>query len=202
MLNLKIIGNKIAELRKQKRLTQLELANTLFVTHQAVSKWENGKSIPSIEILIELTSLFDTTIDYLLNNSEVKDNDFSTLFQQLPRQVVIGKYLNSDNVKNDFKNIFYLLNTEERMLIIKRIISETISIDILTIWPYLNDSERLYLLSIVLSNKFDYDLRYIYHLLSNKERMICSKRIEDGTYPYDLPVNIINRRYGVDYYEE
>ena len=47
MLNLKKIGSKISKQRKQMGLTQTELANALYVTHQAVSKWENGKSIPS-----------------------------------------------------------------------------------------------------------------------------------------------------------
>ena len=195
MLNLIIIGNKITKLRKQSKLTQAELANSLFVTHQAVSKWENGKSIPSIEVLIKLTSLFDITIDYLIDDSEVKDNDYNILFQQLPRQVVIGKYLNSNNINIDFKNIFYLLNPQERIQIIKRIIAKTVNIDILVIWPYLNDQERLYLLSVILSNKFDYDLQYIYHLLNNEERIICSKQIENGTFNYDLPIHINVRNH-------
>lgn len=187
MLNIKNIGDKISKHRKQLGLTQVELANTLYVTYQAVSKWENGKSIPSIEILYELTKVFNITIDYLLNNSEVKENDYFTLFQQIPRDSVIQKYLNSDNLNEDLKNIFYLLSTKERLHIISLIIAKKADIKIDTLWSYLNNKERFYLLGIILSNKFNYNLSSIYHLLCNEERIICQKQIENGTYNYHLP---------------
>ncbi len=187
MLNLELIGKKIALQRKQKDLTQSNLADALFVTPQAVSKWENGKSVPSIEVLIELTTLFDITIDYLLDNSEVKDNDYSTLFKQLPREVVISRYLNSKSLDQDLNKIFYLLNLKERQLIISRIIAKRVNVSIKVLWPYLNDKERYYLLGVILSNKLKYNLSKIYHLLSTEERIICSKQIENGTYKYDLP---------------
>ena len=186
MLNLEKIGNKISEQRKQKGFTQATLADTLYVTHQAVSKWENGRSIPSIEVLIELTALFNISIDYLLDNTDVKENDYATLFHQLPREVVLSTYLNSNKLNQDLNNIFYLLNTKERKLIIDRIIAKKLSIKIEVLWPYLNDKERYYLLGVILSNKFKYDLSNIYHLLSNTERLICQKQTENKTYKYNL----------------
>ena len=186
MLNLEKIGNKITLQRKHEGLTQQELANALFVTHQAVSKWENGKSIPSIEVLIELTALFNITIDYLLDNSDILDNDYSTMFQQLPREVVLSTYLNSNRLNQDLNSIFYLLNTKERKLIIDRLIAKILPIKIEVLWPYLNDKERHYLLGVILSNKFKYDLSPIYHLLSNTERIICHKQIENKTYKYNI----------------
>ncbi|MCK5388707.1 MAG: helix-turn-helix transcriptional regulator [Candidatus Izimaplasma sp.] len=193
MLNLELIGNKITKHRKLLGFTQAKLADTIYVTHQAVSKWENGKSIPSIEILISLTSLFDITIDYLLDNTEIKEGDYKTLFAQLPRDTVLNKYLNSDCVNSDLKNIFYLLDPTERELVINRIIANTIDIKIEILWPYLNNEERLYLLSVILSNKLNYDLAPIYHLLSNEERIICSKQIKNGTYNYILHTSIYIR---------
>ena len=76
MLNLTQIGHKITEHRKRLNLTQKELAETLYVTHQSVSKWEKGKSIPSIEILFEMTKLFEISIDYLLDDSIIEDKDY------------------------------------------------------------------------------------------------------------------------------
>lgn len=186
MLNLEKIGEKITKQRKQKGLTQLELAETLYVTHQAVSKWENGKSIPSIEVLIELTALFDISIDYLLDNSEVKENDYVTMFKQLPREVVLSKYLKSNSLNENLNRIFYLLSSKEREQIINLIISKNVKIKLKTIWPYLNDKERFYLLGVILSNKFNYNLINIYHLLSNKEKIQCSKQVQNGTYKYLL----------------
>ena len=195
MLNLELIGNKISKLRKHKGLKQAELADKLYVTHQAVSKWENGKSIPSIEILYELTTLFDVTIDYLLHNSEIEENDYTQLFHQLPRTAVLSRYLQSENVNADFKKIFYLLNTKERSLVINQIITKTVMIKIEVIWSYLNNNERLYLLGIILSNKYNYDLKPIYHLLSDEERMICSRHVENGTYKYHLPNRVYIRSW-------
>ena len=52
------IGNIIKELRKKNNLTQQNLADQLGVTYQAVSKWENGKNIPDIAILKEISKLY------------------------------------------------------------------------------------------------------------------------------------------------
>ena len=61
-----MLGTKIAELRKQKGVSQEELADVLFTTRQAVSKWERGESDPDIDRLKDLASYFGVSIDYLL----------------------------------------------------------------------------------------------------------------------------------------
>ena len=66
------IGKFIKKLRKDNNLTQDELAKKLGVTYQAVSKWENGKSIPDIAILKTISELFEVNIDELLEGT-VKD---------------------------------------------------------------------------------------------------------------------------------
>jgi transcriptional regulator with XRE-family HTH domain len=59
-------GDRIKKLRKSKNFTQLELANKLNITDKAVSKWESNLGEPSIDLLLELSKLFDVSIDYLL----------------------------------------------------------------------------------------------------------------------------------------
>lgn len=59
------MGRKIAGLRKSNNMTQDELAERLGVTPQAVSKWENGVSMPDIAILPKLSEIFSVTIDEL-----------------------------------------------------------------------------------------------------------------------------------------
>lgn len=61
------IGNKIKELRKQRGITQEQLANIIGVSFQAVSKWENNISLPDISILPVLASYFGVSIDELFN---------------------------------------------------------------------------------------------------------------------------------------
>ena len=60
------IGKRIAQLRKEKNLTQEQLAEALYVTRQAVSSWENGKNQPDIETLTTLAEYFGVTIEELI----------------------------------------------------------------------------------------------------------------------------------------
>jgi len=67
MLDPKRIGEFIAKLRKDKDLTQSALADILFVTHQAVSKWENGIALPDLEVLVAMRKLFGVSVDNILD---------------------------------------------------------------------------------------------------------------------------------------
>ena len=62
---------KLQELRKNKGLTQEALANELFVSRTAISKWESGKGYPSIDSLKEISKYFSVTIDDLLSSEEL-----------------------------------------------------------------------------------------------------------------------------------
>lgn len=69
------IANTIKEIRKNNNFTQRDLANELGVTYQAVSKWENGKNIPDIEILKLICNKYKIDINELLDNKiEKKKN--------------------------------------------------------------------------------------------------------------------------------
>ena len=61
------LKEKLNILRKQHKLTQMELANELEVTRQAVSKWEQGTAFPSTENLIQLGKLYGVSIEVLTN---------------------------------------------------------------------------------------------------------------------------------------
>lgn len=65
-------NNKLYELRKQKGLSQEELANKMNVSRQTVSKWELGDSTPDMEKLIGLSDLFDISLDELVLGKEGK----------------------------------------------------------------------------------------------------------------------------------
>lgn len=64
-------SEKLQTLRKQKELTQEELAQALFVSRTAISKWESGKGYPSIDSLKEISKYFSVTIDELLSSEEL-----------------------------------------------------------------------------------------------------------------------------------
>ncbi len=64
-------SKKLQELRKQKGLTQEELAQKLYVSRTAISKWESGRGYPSIDSLKEIAKFFCVTVDQLLSGEEV-----------------------------------------------------------------------------------------------------------------------------------
>ncbi|MDD3243023.1 MAG: helix-turn-helix transcriptional regulator [Eubacteriales bacterium] len=65
------LNQKLQELRKQKGLTQEELAKALFVSRTAVSKWESGRGYPSIDSLKALADFFCVSVDELLSGKEL-----------------------------------------------------------------------------------------------------------------------------------
>ena len=63
-------NEKLQELRKRKGLTQEELAEELFVSRTAISKWESGRGYPNIDSLRSIAKFFSVTIDELLSGDE------------------------------------------------------------------------------------------------------------------------------------
>ena len=64
-------GKFIARCRKEKKLTQAQLAERLSITDRAVSKWETGKSMPDSSIMLELCKLLGITVNELLSGEKV-----------------------------------------------------------------------------------------------------------------------------------
>ena len=64
------IGERITQLRKEKDISQAELAKRLEVSRQAVSKWEQGTSSPDTNKLIQLAKILDTEVEYLATGTK------------------------------------------------------------------------------------------------------------------------------------
>lgn len=71
-----ILADKIIRLRKKNGWSQEELADKMNVSRQAVSKWESAQTIPDLEKILQLGTLFGVTTDYLLKD-EIEDEEFS-----------------------------------------------------------------------------------------------------------------------------
>ncbi len=70
MFDTRIVGKKIAALRKEKNKTQMELADEMGVSYQAVSNWERGNSMPDISKLPQLSLILGTSVDEILGKSK------------------------------------------------------------------------------------------------------------------------------------
>ncbi len=71
------IGRFIAECRKNNNLTQLQLAEKLNITDRAVSKWENGKSLPDSSIMLDLCHILSITVNDLLNGEKITMDNYN-----------------------------------------------------------------------------------------------------------------------------
>lgn len=73
------IGRFIAELRKEQKITQLELATKIGVTDRAISKWENGRGLPDISLISPLCEALSISIDELLEGERVESSQKLTV---------------------------------------------------------------------------------------------------------------------------
>lgn len=74
-----IIGQNLLKLRRNKKLTQLELAEKFNYSDKSISKWEKGESLPSIDVLYQLAKFYGVTLDDLTSEKEL---DLSATTQQ------------------------------------------------------------------------------------------------------------------------
>lgn len=70
------IGSFLAELRKERKLTQAELGEKLGVTNKTVSRWETGSYMPPVEVLEELSNLYGLTINELLSGRKLTAEEY------------------------------------------------------------------------------------------------------------------------------
>ncbi len=119
------IGQKIKELRQENDLTQEELAEELGVSFQAVSRWENSTTYPDITMLPIIASMFNVTIDYLLDMDSYKTKEeidktleqVDTLFNEgktKEREVILEnalkKFPNNWDIKYRLMGVYFTIS--------------------------------------------------------------------------------------------
>ena len=80
-----MFSENLKALRKQKWMTQEELASRLHVVRQTVSKWEQGRSVPDADLLVRLAEVLETTVAVLLGSPVEEPEDNDALAQALER---------------------------------------------------------------------------------------------------------------------
>ena len=105
-------NEKLQELRKSKGLTQEELAEALYVSRTAISKWESGRGYPSIDSLKEISKFFSVTIDELLSSEKI---------------VNIAERENKSNIRNICDLLFGITDLMSILLIIPPLYPKTVN---------------------------------------------------------------------------
>ncbi len=81
-MDMQKIGTFLAELRKEKNLTQDELGAQIGVTNKTVSRWETGSYLPPVEMLQTLGDTFGVSINEILNGERISDGNYKDISEQ------------------------------------------------------------------------------------------------------------------------
>lgn len=77
------IGRFIADCRKKKNITQEQLAEKLYITDKAVSKWERGLSLPDADKMLDLCNILDINVNELLNGEKIDMQNYEKKMEEL-----------------------------------------------------------------------------------------------------------------------
>lgn len=146
MIDFVKVGMRISLLRKESKISQEELAEKLFITRQALSKWENGTSIPSIDSLLEISKIFNTTFEYLLGLDD-KENmkiDPDDIFNGHERNYIIQNIIHG-KIKVNIPDVIYQMSPTERLIILKAVKENRLECDVKELIVKLTESEKKYL---------------------------------------------------------
>ena len=109
---------RIAELRKAKHWNQIALALKLNVSQYLISAYETGRHQPSIDILKQMSKLFNVSVDYIIENTDIKTPvvsvDGSTLSAEVQELLSVFHILSAENKQRAIGMIMALKNTEEK----------------------------------------------------------------------------------------
>lgn len=103
-MNQEKIGRFIAELRKEKELTQIDLANKLGITDRAISKWENGRGMPDLSLIKPLSDELGITVNELLSGERLDKKDY----QEKLEENIINTIDYTNKKMNKTKKIFMI----------------------------------------------------------------------------------------------
>lgn len=104
-MNQEQIGNFIAQLRKEKKMTQIDLASKLGITDRAISKWENGRGMPDLSLLMPLCEILDVSINELLSGARLDNKNY----QEKLEENIINAIDYSDKKIKKTKKIFKII---------------------------------------------------------------------------------------------
>lgn len=151
MIDFVRVGMKITKYRRLAGMTQDELSEKLYVTRQALSKWENGTGVPSTETLLDLCQIFNVSFEDLLclnDDKEIEINQ-NNIFHGHERLFIINKLINNE-LNVNIPDVFYQLSPSERMYVLKAVKENRVSCNVEELYVKLTTSEQKYLWSTII----------------------------------------------------
>lgn len=116
------VGKFIAECRKNKKMTQAELAEKLNITDRAISKWETGKGMPDSSIMLELCNELDISVNELLSGEVIKMETYN----QKAEENLLKMKKQIEKMRKKFSIISYIFGIITILMFIGNIILNSI----------------------------------------------------------------------------
>ena len=131
MFGMQEIGKRILNLRKDRNMTQMDLADQLGISYQAVSSWERGNSMPDIAKIPELAELFQVSIDELIGSSKVVNAVLNSDAEQ---------WKNESFAEGEIEEVIPILKPTQITELIEGIDKTTLK-DISAFLPYMHEED-------------------------------------------------------------
>lgn len=144
MLDLQSVGENIRNLRINKGLSQDYIAELLGVSHQAVSRWENGLAAPSVDNIAELCEVFEVSFEQLLCLDRKIKWDAKDIFKGHSRMFVV-KQITSGQVEYDVVSNFNVFMPQERLMILRAVKEGKLNVSLTKLYGKLTPDETRYL---------------------------------------------------------
>jgi transcriptional regulator with XRE-family HTH domain len=187
LFNTKKFGAYISSLRKKRDMTQSELADRLFVTSQAVSKYEQGESFPEISVLSSMAEVFGISLDAFIEAGEPTKTEAAVLEHAAMNKDIPAELIN-DEIISDIINIAPLLKPSLLDKIAAGFEKHGIDISkVVELAEYMNDESVIKLHENATFNTLDEKLleKFI-PLLNDDSKQIIFQKILDGELDWHL----------------
>ena len=148
MLDLISIGNRIHEYRTKLDVSQEELANMLYVTRQAVSRWEQGQILPSVDNICQLVAIFHISVEQLLlNYDDTLELTATNMFDGAHSRQYVVSCLIDGKLDVDLADCLYAFSPEERLILLASVKSCAYlgKVNHTNLWVRLTPEEKQYL---------------------------------------------------------
>lgn len=100
-----MIGKFISTCRKEKGLTQMQLAEKLNITNRAISKWETGKSMPDVSLMLDLCNILVITVNELLSGERIAMENY----QERAEENLMELQSKKEKVQREYNSILKIL---------------------------------------------------------------------------------------------
>lgn len=184
-MNQEKIGKFIKDKRLELKMTQKDLADKLGISDRAISKWENGRGVPDVSLLSDLSKVLDVTINDLLSGGVVKKEEYQQKFEENIMNTIDTKIKKENKI---LKLVLYCIFTLVFLLVMYVSIESIYMKSTINSYPliqknYSDDihaNDNMYFERTVYS--YGFYVKYFYKSKNTDKPMVVSNNIDENDF--------------------